>query len=427
MSKVQADKHDLVATGRIFSGKCVKKDVIYLLRENEEGIIQRLSIFMGQRREQVQNIPVGNIVAIEGLKRIKSGETIVEKGYQTEMLPFEYVKYVSTPVVTVSIEPEYLRDLEKMKGLVENLLIEDPNLNFEINEENGEFLLSGMGPLHLEISTNEIAKRGVNVSVSPPRPVFKESCRFSSNLVSVRTQNNQNSLNIRVQRLDHDTALEIHKINVINGYSNVKLKDLMIQNGVIAMEDMDKIWNIDNNQNILIFRGNSLIEELYKNLILEIIGKIQLSGPLCGEKLTEVMITIEDLIINNLNEETAFTELSGMFYDGIKKALLEAELILLEPIYHTIIQLPPNYIKSTLSLLSKNSAKINKINQDKEYQATIDILIPVRNSIKFAEEIRSTTSGKAFWQNEFYAFMEVPSNEAKQIISDLRFKKGLSW
>jgi elongation factor 2 len=116
-----------------------------------------------------------------------------------------------------------------------------------------------------------------------------------------------------------------------------------------------------------------------------------------------------------------------MFYEGIKKALIDAELILLEPIYHTVLQLPPNYIKNTLSLLSKNSAKINNINQEKEYQAIIDILIPVRNSIKFAEEIRSTTSGKAFWQNQFYAFMEVPNNEAKQIINDLRFKKGLSW
>ena len=105
----------------------------------------------------------------------------------------------------------------------------------------------------------------------------------------------------------------------------------------------------------------------------------------------------------------------------------EAGLILLEPIYHTIIQLPPEFIKINLSLLSKFAAKIKTINQDNEYQATIEILLPVRHSIKFAEDIRSATSGKAFWQNEFYAFMEVPSNEAKQIISNIRFRKGLSW
>jgi len=427
MSKVQADKHDIVATGRIFSGKCAQKDQIYLIRENDEGRIQRLSLFMGQRREQVESIPVGNIVAIEGLKKIKSGETIVDRHYKTIMVPFENVKYVSMPVVTVSIEPEYLRDLEKMKEFIENLLIEDPNLSFEINEENGEFLLSGMGPLHLEITASEIEKRGVNVTISSPRPVFKESCRYSSNIVRVNSPNGQNTLKLKVERLSHEIARKIHKIEGIDELNDKKLKKKLIQDSSMTEEDIEHIWNIDNNQNILLYRGNSVIDTTHKSLVLEIIDKIQLNGPLCGEKLTEILITIEELNINCLDEESAFTELTSMFYEGIKKALIDAELILLEPIYHTVLQLPPNYIKNTLSLLSKNSAKINNINQEKEYQAIIDILIPVRNSIKFAEEIRSTTSGKAFWQNQFYAFMEVPNNEAKQIINDLRFKKGLSW
>jgi translation elongation factor EF-G len=116
-----------------------------------------------------------------------------------------------------------------------------------------------------------------------------------------------------------------------------------------------------------------------------------------------------------------------MFYEAIKKGLKESELVLLEPIYHTIIQIPPSYINNINSLLSKNSAKIRSIDQEKDYQAVIEILLPVRNSLKFAEDIRSATSGKAFWQNEFYAFLEVPSNEADGLVRDLRFIKGLSW
>ena len=116
-----------------------------------------------------------------------------------------------------------------------------------------------------------------------------------------------------------------------------------------------------------------------------------------------------------------------LFYNAVKKGLLQGELILLEPIYHTIIQLPPDHIKNVLSLLSKYSAKIKSIDQEKEYQAVIEILLSVRNSLKFADDIRSTTSGKAFWQNEFYAFMEVPEHESKKLIEDLKFLKGISW
>ncbi|MFX1305121.1 MAG: GTP-binding protein [Promethearchaeota archaeon] len=427
LSKVQVGKHGLISTGRIFCGNCTNKNEIFLLNENEYDRIQRIAIFMGQRREQVEKIPVGNIVAIEGIKRIKSGETIIDSKSLNGMVPFESVKYVTTPVVTASIEPEYLRDLDKMKQLIENLLIEDPNLTFEINEENGEFLLSGMGPLHLEVTANEIGKRGVNVSISEPRAVFKESCRYDSSLISVTSPNGQCSLDIKLGRIDNKTVRFFQNID----YKTIKpfnvLKDVLREKTNLVDIEIENFWKCDADQNILIYQGNLKLDEFYKNTILEIIEKIHLNGPLCGEKLTEIKITISDLKIENVNEENAFSELSAMFYDAIKKGLNEAELILMEPIYHTIIQLPPEYIKIATSLPSKYSAKIKSIDQEKEYQAIIELLLPVRNSIKFAEDIRSATSGKAFWQNEFYAFMEVPSHESKQIIDNLRFVKGISW
>ena len=192
-------------------------------------------------------------------------------------------------------------------------------------------------------------------------------------------------------------------------------------------EEIEGFWICDEDQNVIIYCSNVDIDPFFQNAILEIFEKIKLRGPLTGEKLTELKITIEDLIIDNISQEDVFTELSTMLYEAIKNGLDEAELILLEPIYHTIIQLPPDYIKKTLALLSKYSAKIKSIDQDKEYQAIIEILLSVRNSLKFAEDIRNSSSGKAFWQNEFYAFMEVPKQDAQRLIQDLRFLKGLSW
>jgi elongation factor 2 len=427
LSKVQVDKHGLVATGRIFSGKCTKKAEVFLLSENNYETIQRISIFMGQRREQVDSIPVGNIVAIEGLKKVKSGETIIESDYLNQMVPFESVKYVTTPVVTVSIEPEYLKDLDKMKELIENLLIEDPNLKFEINAENGEFLLSGMGPLHLEVTAHEIEKRGVKVLISEPRTVFKESCRYNSSIITAKSPNGQLSLKVKLERLDNETVRFFQNLDYKTIKPLSKLKEFLRDKTNLSDPEVSNFWKCDDDQNVIIYQGETTLNEYYKDLVLEIIQKIHLNGPLCGEKLTEIKLNVIDLIIENIDEENAFSELSTMFYDAIKRALIEAELVLLEPIYHTIIQIPPEYIKVVTNLLSKYNAKIKSIDQEKEYQTVIEILIPVRNSIKFAEDIRSTTSGKAFWQNEFYAFLEVPTHESKKIIERLQFIKGLSW
>jgi elongation factor 2 len=343
------------------------------------------------------------------------------------MVPFESVKYVTTPVVTVSLEPEYLRDLDKMKTLIENMLIEDPNLLFEINEENGEFLLSGVGPLHLEVTANEIGKRGVNVSISEPRAVFKESCRLKSSLITVVSPNGKNSLKLRVERMDEKTVKFFQNID----YKTIKpldvLKKILKEETKLTGEEIENFWICDEDQNVIIYSSNFDKDPTYKNAILEIFEKIKLRGPLSGEKLSEIKIIIEDLIIDKILQEEFFTELSTMLYEAIKKGLDEAELILLEPIYHTIIQLPPDHIKKTLSLLAKYSAKIKSIDQEKEYQAIIEILLSVRNSLKFAKDIRNSSSGKAFWQNKFFAFMEVPKQDAQRLIQDLRFLKGLSW
>ncbi|MFX1278849.1 MAG: GTP-binding protein [Promethearchaeota archaeon] len=427
LSKVQADKHGLISTGRIFSGSCSKKSKIFLLNENNFETIQRVAIFMGQRREQVDKIPVGNIVAIEDLKGVRSGETIVDSNNFNNMVPFESVKYITTPVVTVSIEPEYLRDLDLMKKLIEDLLVEDPNLKFEINEETGEFLLSGMGPLHLEVTANEINKRGVKVSISDPRAVFKESCRYNSSSITVQSSDSKNRLKLRIERLDDKTVNFFQNTD----YRNIKpfetLKEVLNEYTDLTPYEIENFWICDDDQNIIIYEGSWDLGKEYKEEMIEIFEKIHLNGPLCGEKLTEIKIIIEELELENLSQENVFTELSTLFYNAIKKGLLQGELILLEPIYHTIIQLPPDHIKNVLSLLSKYSAKIKSIDQEKEYQAVIEILLSVRNSLKFADDIRSTTSGKAFWQNEFYAFMEVPEHESKKLIEDLKFLKGISW
>jgi elongation factor 2 len=314
-----------------------------------------------------------------------------------------------------------------MKRIIENLLIEDPNLRFEINEENGEFLLSGMGPLHLEVTAKEIEKRGVKVDISEPRAVFKESCRNESSIIRSAGPNEQNYIELKVARLDEITLEFFKSTNIHDIKRRKELEEALEQETTLKDKERQNLWKCDDDYNLLINEAEMELDEFYESLIEDIIDKIHFNGPLCGEKLTELKITIKELAIARIDEETAFTQLSVLFYDAIKKALNEAELVLLEPIYHTIIQLPPNYVKKALSILSKYSAKIKEIDQDNEYQATIDILLPVRYSVQFAEDLRSTTSGRAFWQNELYAFSEVPKNEADRIISDLKFKKGLSW
>ena len=85
------------------------------------------------------------MVAIKGLKDIKTGETLVSATYagNERDLAFDQMTYLMEPVVTCRIEPEKLADLKKLASLLELKVIEDPNLKIEESTQTGEILISG--------------------------------------------------------------------------------------------------------------------------------------------------------------------------------------------------------------------------------------------------------------------------------------------
>src|SRR4030066_1228206 len=103
---------------------------------------------MGAERIEVEKIPAGNIVAVTGL-----GDAIVGSTASSDksMTPFESIRHVSEPVVTVAVEAKHMKDLPKLIEVLRQVAKEDPTLKVMINQETGENLLAGMGELHLEV------------------------------------------------------------------------------------------------------------------------------------------------------------------------------------------------------------------------------------------------------------------------------------
>ena len=97
--------------------------------------------------------------------RVKAGETLVDLAHKDGMVPFEGICYVSEPVVTLAVEPKNPQDIPVLLDGLEKLATEDPNLKVTVDKETGEYLLSGMGELHLEIAINQLKSNcGIDVA-----------------------------------------------------------------------------------------------------------------------------------------------------------------------------------------------------------------------------------------------------------------------
>ncbi len=133
----------------------------------------------------VPAVSAGNIVALlGGIDEARAGDTIVAPQIREIPPPFEKLRYISEPVVTVAIEPKNPpNDLAKIVEALRDLVIEDPpTLSLKIDEETGgQVLLSGVGTLHLEIATWMLKERTkLDFVVSQPLVRFRETVRVKS-------------------------------------------------------------------------------------------------------------------------------------------------------------------------------------------------------------------------------------------------------
>ena len=114
---------------------------------------------------------------------------------------------------------------------------------------------------------------------------------------------------------------------------------------------------------------------------------------------------------------------------GVGKAVfgsfLTAQPVLLEPIYKIIITVASELAGESSRILSSRRGKVTLFEQ-KGLLTSISGFIPVSETFGFSKELRSATSGRAFWQMFFDHWEKMPQKLALQVITDLRQQKGLS-
>ena len=412
VASVKLDPKDgLVATGRIFSGEIKNDDQVYLLNAGIKCDIQQVSIYMGAFREPTGWLDSGNIVALPRLKSIRAGETIIDLAYKDAMVPFEEIKYVSEPVITVSLEPKDPRDLPRLINLLNNLSIEDPNLMVTVNEETGEYLLSGIGELHLELAIKSIGEYepDLEVIVSKPMIAYRESVSKVGAVITVSSPNKRNQISVRVEPL---------------GELMSKILEDTSKSAINLPENEGRVLAVEENQNILVdLTGKDYAEEDLDAIISGFKWACK-SGPLCEEPLRGLKAKLIDV---NLHEEPAqrgHAQIMPAMRKAILGSFLTADPVLLEPICRIQISIPAENLGDVTNLIARRRGKISSITP-RGLIFVVDGFMPIAESFGLADELRSISSGRAFWQSRFSHWERIPENRMIQVISSVRRRKGL--
>jgi len=423
VTKIVQDKHaGEVCTGRLFSGT-IKKGEEVITSSGKKGRIQQVFISKGPQRILIDEVVAGNIVGISGIRDVNVGETISKK----EMIPFENIQHIFEPVVTVAVEPAKPADLPKLVEILRIVGKEDPSLKITINEETGEFLISGMGELHLEVVTNRIkTEKGLEIKVSPPIVVYRESVTKLSPVVEGKSPNKHNKFYLTVEPLE-DSVFEAIQNGEIREM-RVKKKDrefwdLLINKG-LPKDEAERVKDIyQGNVFIDMTRGIVALGEIIE-LVLDAFEEIMDGCPLAREPGAKLKVKLVDATLHEDSIHRGPGQVYPAIRDGLKQAIKNASPVLFEPLQVIQIDAPQNMMGPINTVIQNRRGQVLDMDQ-LEDTMTIIAKIPVAESFGLSGDIRSATGGRGSFFVKSQSFEQLPRELQDNIVKQIRTRKNL--
>ncbi|MEM0003898.1 MAG: elongation factor EF-2 [Desulfurococcaceae archaeon] len=427
VTDVKVDPHaGIVATGRVFSGTLKPGEEVYLVNAKTLQRVLQVSLYMGPYRELADEIPAGNIAAALGLDKARSGETIVSSILKDSVVPFEKMRMITESVVTVALEPKNPQQLTKLIDSLYKLHLEDPSLIVKINEETGEYLLSGVGTLHIEIALTLLKDiYGLDVVASPPVIVYRETVRNESQIFEGKSPNKHNKFYISVKPLD-ETTIKLIQEGLVSEDMDPRERAKILRDHAGWDTDMARrIMTIDENINIFVdlTTGVQYLREV-RDTVIQGFRLAMREGPLAQEPVRGLLVVLHDAVIHEDPAHRGPAQIYPAVRNAIFAGMLTSNPTLLEPILKLDIRTPLEYVGNLSVVITKKRGKILDIQQS-ENLARVMAEVPVAESFDVADMLRNATAGKAIWGQDFSRWAPVPDSLLMDLIAKIRQRKGL--
>jgi len=428
VTKMVPDPHaGFVSCARIFSGKMKQGDEVYLVGQHRKNRIQQVSVYKGPQRIQVDEVLAGNIVGLVGLTDAFSGETLCEPDNLIE--PFEEIKHIFEPVVTKSLEPKDPKDLTKLVNFLKKLGREDTTIQVKINQETGEYLVSGLGELHLDAKVErKLKEQDIEFEASPPIVVYRETIGKKSLVIEGKSPNKHNKFYIFVEPLE-EKVLEAMKADEIPSNIELKKKNLQLQKQLadlgMPVDEIKKLKLI-HNKNMLLdqTKGVQYLNEVMEMIKEGFINRMD-EGPLSREPCIGLKIILTDAELHEDPVHRGPGQVLPAIRYGIRAAMLNADPTLLEPKQIIRIDTPTEVMGGAIKEVQNRRGKILDM-KDERGATIIQAKIPVSEMFGFNSALKSATGGKGFYSLIDVIFEKLPTDLQDKTVLKIRKRKGLS-
>jgi elongation factor 2 len=296
-------------------------------------------------------------------------------------------------------------------------------VKIKINEETGEYLVSGMGELHLEIVQYKLKEAGLEVTASEPIVVYRETITKKAGPVEGKSPNKHNRFLISVEPLEPEVIKAIEEGKIFDNQDRKERASILRELG----------WEADAAKGVMSIKGPNVLVDITKGVqymrevedyILEAFKEVTDEGPLMREPTRGLKVLIVDAQLHEDSVHRGPAQIIPAVRRATQAAILMANVTVLEPILRMEVRVPQEFLGGVTRVIQGRRGKIITMESEEDL-AIIKATLPVANSFGLAAEMRSETEGRAIWGTEFDRFEPLPHELAEQVIRDTRKRKGL--
>jgi elongation factor G len=377
--KLEADPNEDLLFARIYSG-CIRPGMkVFNPRVRRMERIARVLRMHADARTAVPEAGPGEIVALTGCKLSVTGDTLCEHDEAIVLEPLTF----PDPVITQVVEPKATGDRDRLRAALERLVFEDPSLHVTEDEETGQWLIAGMGELHLEIKEHRLAEEfRLDVKIGQPRVAYREAPigpgRGSA----------------RVDRVLGGTK--------VFGAVDVEVRPLDPTSAPAATP--------------ITWAEDCAVPEKLRPAVAEALALESQVGPRFGYPLTELAVHVSGGESHpDRDSEVGFTQAATL---ALRQALAEAEIALLEPVMAFEIEAPAEFMSGIIGELNAKKADIADLTVDGSVRR-VEGTVPLFRMFGYASTLRSLSQGRASFSLTPAGFRRVEEGELEA--------RGLVW
>ena len=358
---------------RIYSGRLESGTGVINSTKDRKERIGRMLLMHANNREDIKEAYAGDIVALAGLKEVRTGDTLCDP---RETVILEKMEFPD-PVIEIAIEPKSKADQEKLGVALAKLVAEDPSFRVTTDQELGQTILKGMGELHLDIKV-DILKRSykVEANIGAPQVAYRERITKPVDRSSIPTKSRPAApVSSRRSRSSSSRCRQ------------AAASHLRTSRGRDGAEGIHP-------------RGREGLE-----LVLG-------SGVLAGFPVVDLEVTLIDGKYHDVNSSALAFEICARA--ALREALQKGAPALLEPIMKVEVVTPEEYTGSVIGDLNSRRGQIQ--GQDMRGNANVvNAMVPLANMFGYVSNLRSMSQGRATFTMQFDHYAEVPRAVAEEI------------